>query len=203
MPGGRPAGQVAPVGLGPIGRGLAGRVGSGFRRSSGSPYGLSAALGCPSPGGGRGLAGVVDGAVGSGGAEVGQVLLCAGQRVGQFAGGAAGVGHVGGCSGDGRAGVGVVVGPDAVGVVFGVQPAAELVQQLRETVDEQDEFGDEPVELGRPGEGVGAAGAMVQFADGLGGRCDEFDGAGRGLGISHDRSPLADAWLLAGWWRCR
>ena len=115
---------------------------------------------------------------------------------------AAGVGQVGGCSGDGRAGLGVVVGPDAVGVVFGV-PAAELGQQLRETVDEQDEFGDEPVELGGPGEGLRAAGAVVQFADGLGGRCGEFDDAGRGLGIAHDRSPLADAWLLAGWWRCR
>jgi hypothetical protein len=60
---------------------------------------------------------------------------------------------VGSCAADGWAGVGVVVGPDAAGVVFGVQPALELVQQLRQTLDEEDEFGGEPVELGRPGEG--------------------------------------------------
>lgn len=129
------------------------------------------------------------------GAQVSEVLLCPAQRVGEVARGVAGVGHLRDCSGDGGAGVGVVVGPDAVGVVLGVEPVAELVEQLRRAVDEQDEFGDEPVKLGRPGEGVGAAGAVVQFSDGLGGSVGELDGAGSGFGIGHGRPPLAEIGL--------
>lgn len=93
------------------------------------------------------------------------MLLGAAERAGQVASGVAGVGHLDGYSGDGRAGVGVVVGSDAVGVVFVLEPTAELVEQLRQAPGELDEFADEPVELRWPGEGVVAAGAVVQFAD--------------------------------------
>lgn len=75
------------------------------------------------------------------------MLLGAVQRVGQFVGDVAGVGQLSGCPADGRAGVGLVVGPDTAGVVFGVQPAAELGEQLRQAPAEHDEFTDEPVEL--------------------------------------------------------
>lgn len=136
-------------------------------------------------------------------AEVGQVLLCSAERVGKVPGRVGGVGELGGCPGDGRAGVGVVIGPEAVGVVFGVEPASELVEQLRECVGEQDEFADESIELCRPDERVGVAGAVVQLADGLGGRVGEFDCSGWGFGPGHGRPPVADAVLLAGLWRCR
>ena len=136
------------------------------------------------------------------GAEVGQVLLGLVEGVSEVAGGVAGVGQLCGCSGDGRTGVGVVVASDAVGVVLGVQPVAELVEQLRQAPGELDEFADEPVELRRPGEGVGAAGVVVQFADGLRGGVGEFDRAGVSLRIGH-RPPPVDVVVLAGVWRCR
>ena len=78
------------------------------------------------------------------------MLLRAGQDVRQVVRGVAGVGQVGGCIADGRAGVGAVIGSQAAGVVFGVQPLVELTEELREATDEEGEFGDEPVELGRP-----------------------------------------------------
>jgi hypothetical protein len=113
-------------------------------------------------------------------AEVGQALLRAGQDVRQFVRGVAGVGQVSGCIADGRAGVGAVVGSQAAGVVFGVQPLVELIEELREATGEEDEFGDEPVELGRPAEGACAAGAVVELADGLGGPVGQVqcDGGG-------------------------
>lgn len=138
------------------------------------------------------------------GAEVGQVLLGLVEGVSEVAGGVAGVGQLCGCSGDGRTGVGVVVASDAVGVVLGVQPVAELVEQLRQAPGELDEFADEPVELRRPGEGVGAAGAVVQLADGLRGGIGEFDRSRVLFGIVHGRPPPVDVVVLAaGVWRCR
>ena len=131
------------------------------------------------------------------------MLLCPVELAGEVARVVAGGGQVRGGVGDGRAGVGVVVGPDAVGVVFGVEPAAELVEQLREALDEQDDFTDKLVELGRPGEGVGAAGAVVQFTDGAGGGFGEFHCAGPDLRIGHGRSPPDARWSLAGLRRCR
>lgn len=97
----------------------------------------------------------------------------------------------------------MVVGADPVGVVFGVDPASELVEQLRQALDEQDEFADEPVKLGRPGEGVGPAGAVVQLADVLGGGLGEVYEAGRDVGIVHARPPVTGAGPPAGVWRCR
>jgi len=38
--------------------------------------------------------------------------------------------------------------------VFGVQPLVELAEELWEATDEQGEFADESVELGRAGEGA-------------------------------------------------
>ena len=131
------------------------------------------------------------------GAEVGQVLLGPIEGVSEGAGGVAGVGQVRDRLGDGRTGVGVVVAPDTVGVVLVVQPVAELVEQLRQAPGELDEFADQPVELRRPGEGVVAAGAVVQFADGLRGRVGEFDRAGVSLRIGH-RPPPVDVVVLAG-----
>ena len=121
-----------------------------------------------------------------GGAEVGQALLRAGQDVRQVVCGVAGVGELSGGVADGPAGVGAVVGSQAVGVVFGVQPLVELAEELREATDEEGEFGDEPVELCRAGEGVCVTGAVVDFADGLGGRVGKFQ---RGGGHSDHCSP--------------
>lgn len=116
---------------------------------------------------------------------MGQALLRAGQDVRQVVRGVAGVGQVGGCIADGRAGVGAVIGSQAAGVVFGVQPLVELTEELREATDEEGEFGDEPVELGRPGEGACATGAVVELADGLCGLIGQVQrGDGRGCHCS-------------------
>ena len=45
--------------------------------------------------------------------------------------------------------VGRVVGAESAGVLFGVEPAAQLAEQLRQSASHHGEFGDEPVEFGR------------------------------------------------------
>lgn len=75
---------------------------------------------------------LVRGAVGLGGAQVGQVLPGGGQDVGQVVRGVAGVSQLGARGGDDPAWVGTGVGPDTADVVFRAQPPIELVQQLRE-----------------------------------------------------------------------
>lgn len=64
----------------------------------------------------------------------------------------------------------------STGVVSGVQPAVVLVQPLWEPTGEQCQLGDQPVELGRPGEGSGVAGAVVELLNGLGGLLGQFQG---------------------------
>jgi hypothetical protein len=111
-----------------------------------------------------------------GGAQVGQVLPGGGQDVGQVVRGVAGVSQLGARGGDDPAGVGTGVGPDASDVVFRAQPPVELVQQLREPVGEQGQLADQPVELGRPGEGAGIAGAVVELSQGLGSLLGQLQG---------------------------
>jgi hypothetical protein len=101
----------------------------------------------------------------------------------ELAGGVCGVGEVGGGPVDDPAGVDVVVGPDSAGVLFGGQPAGELSQKLREPTGQHDEFGDDPVELGRSDQRRPALGLVVQFADRFGrGRGDGRGGWGSGTG---------------------
>jgi hypothetical protein len=99
---------------------------------------------------------------------VDQVLPGGGQDMGQVVRGVAGVSQLGARGGDDLARVGTGVGPDAAHVVFRAQPPVELMQQLREPAGEQGQLADQSVQLGRPGEGAGVAGAVVELSQGLG-----------------------------------
>lgn len=142
---------------------------------------------CPVDAAGRSLP-----LVGRPGAEVSGVLMGGVEGPAQFAGAVSGVGEVGGGLVDEPAGIDVVVRPDPAGVVLGMQPAAELPEQLRESGGHHREFGDEPVEFGRSGQRRRAMGAVVQLADGFG--CGRGDlSGGRGSGVAHRHSFMVGA----------
>ena len=65
--------------------------------------------------------------------------------------------------------VGVVVGPDSAGVLFVVEPFAELAEQLRQSTGHDGEFGDEPVEFGRFAQSAPTVGEVDERANGFGG----------------------------------
>ena len=98
------------------------------------------------------------------------------QDMGQVVRGVTGVSQLGARGGHDPAGVGTGVGPDAADIVFRPQPPVELAQQLREPAGDEGELADQPVELGRPGEGAGVPGAVVQLSQSLGSLLGQLQG---------------------------
>ena len=91
--------------------------------------------------------------------------------------------------------VGRVVGAESACVLFDVEPAAQLAEQLRQSTGHDGEFGDEPVEFGRFAQSALAVGEVDERADSFGGGVGVVNGGPAG-DVVH---VLGRSLLVSGW----